>query len=122
MDGRFEMPIMSTATRSVKSIAEMLDFNFDLASKENLYGQVASANLILRAHYAEVQCTDGSPTILDHSIILNGSTSWNGNNVSSWWIIDDPKDDLQDGDRCAIVALSKVESTESVYGLIVREV
>lgn len=37
-------------------------------------------------------------------------------------MIDDSKDNLQEGDRCTIVALSKAESTEKLHGLIFREV
>lgn len=56
---------------------------------------------------------------LDH---LNNSASWNGYDISSWWVIDDPKDNLQEGHRCTTVALSKAESTEKLHGLIVRDV
>ena len=114
MDGQIEIPIMATSMHMTEPIADMVDFNLDLVDEANPYGQVTSATLVLRAHCAEVQWIGGFPI-----------GAWNGYgiySISSWWEIDDSKDDLQEGDRCTIVALSKVESSASIYGLILKEV
>ena len=116
------LPIMATSMRMTEPIADMVDFNLDLVDEANPYGQVTSATLVLRAHCVEVQWIGGFPMISNCFIMLNNTVAWNGYGISSWWEIDDSKDDLQEGDRCTIVALSKVESSASIYGLILKEV
>ncbi|KAB8209628.1 hypothetical protein BDV34DRAFT_188692 [Aspergillus parasiticus] len=120
IDGEIQMPLMSVALYSTESIANMVDFTLDLVNDANPYGQVVSASLILQACCAEAQWTGGVPVLSGQPIKLHDYTSCNGYNVSFWWIIDDPIDELQEGDRCEVIALCRAESNQNLYGLIAR--
>jgi hypothetical protein len=98
------------------SLADAEGYTLTPVDKTNPAGQIASADLKIRAYCAEIEWMQGEPVMLGESWI------WSDDLYSLQVNIDDPKDRPADGTRYWLAALAEDDWLGKWEGLVLQEV